>query len=172
MPTLNITAPDGAKFEFDEVKTDRGQKSLGDLPILVWTDPEKARAYYGDEGILNILDGTSVRVSMQSIARRLATAAEGGVTQQVLDEIAKKQVEFKPGSRNGKDATPESKALAATRAASKKVNADAIGELLRKIASGEVSEETLRAMGIQAPLAVPTSADEGDEAEETEGATA
>lgn len=163
MPTLNVQAPEGAEFQFDEVKTDRGQKSLGELPILVWKDPAKAAAYYGDEGILNILDGTSVRVSMQSIARRKASTAEGGVTQQVLDDIAKAQVEFKPGSRASGPATPEARAQAAAKAAAKKVNADAIGELLRKIASGEVSAETLRAMGIEAPLAVPAAAEEEDE---------
>lgn len=160
--TLTIQAPDGASFEFDEVKTDKGQRSLGEVPILKWNDVDKARAYYGDEGILNILDGTSVRVSMQSIARRKAQAAEGGVTEEVLNDIAKTQVEFKPGSRQGGQSTPESRAQRAAKDAAKKVNGDAISELLAAIASGKIGADALRAMGIESPLEVGSN----EEAEE------
>ena len=58
--TLTLPAPDGAEFEMEEVKTARGTKSLGEVPILTWKSLERAREYFGDEGILDILDGTSL----------------------------------------------------------------------------------------------------------------
>lgn len=150
MPS-NITteAPEGAHFEFEEVKTARGTESLGEVPLLVWDDLDKARAFYTDEGILAVLDGTSLRVSFQGTARRLKAANKAD------DDIAKAQSEFRPGRRQGGQSTPTSRATRAAKSASEKVNGDAISELLEKIASGQISAETLAAMGITSPLAPP-----------------
>jgi hypothetical protein len=57
MTELSIQAPEGAEFVYDEVKTERGQKSLGEWPLLVWRDVEAARIHYGDDAILDILAG-------------------------------------------------------------------------------------------------------------------
>lgn len=143
MPELNISAPEGARFEFDEVKTAKGTQSLGEQPILVWEQVDAARAAYGDEGVLNILDGTSVRVSMQSIARR------GALAKKTFDEIAKMQIDFRPGKRVGGKSTPESRAANSARKAATKLGAegsDAIQALLEKVASGEVTQEQLAAL--------------------------
>lgn len=141
MPDLTVTAPDGAHFEFDEVKTARGEKSLGEVPILVWDDLEKAAEFYGVDSILAILDGTSLRVSFQGIARRMA------VGEKTADDIAKAQVEFRPGKRQVGASTPESRARrAAAAAVEKSGNADAITALLQKIAAGEISADDLQAL--------------------------
>ena len=92
---LTVTAPTGAEFVFDEVKTERGTKSLGEVPILVWRNVAAALTHYGEEGIGDILDGTSLRVSFQNIARRFKAAGKTD------DEIAAAQVAFKPGKRSG-----------------------------------------------------------------------
>src|SRR4051812_38418708 len=91
--TLTVEAPAGAEFKLEEVKTARGTKSVGEVPILVWNDLEKARDYYGDEGIQDVLDGTSLRVSFQNIGRRYASAGKS------MDEIAEAQLKFRPGKR-------------------------------------------------------------------------
>lgn len=136
-----VTAPQGAHWEMEEVKTDRGAKSLGDHPILVWDDLDAVRAAYGDEGIKNILDGTSLRVSFQSIARRMTIAGKTD------DEIAKAQVEFKPGKRQGGVSTPVSRARRAAEAAAEKTGAgDLLTKLLEKVASGEISQDDLDAL--------------------------
>ncbi len=142
MSELTITAPEGAHFEFDEVKTNRGEVSLGEQPILVWDDLNAAVATYGNEGVLAILDGTSVRVSMQAIARRAAIAKKSA------DEVAKMQIDFRPGKRAAGKSTPESRAASAARKAATKLGgqSDAVTALLEKIASGQVSEETLAAL--------------------------
>src|SRR4051812_26193624 len=74
--TVTATAPEGFHFEYEEVKTDRGQKSLGNVPILVADSVEAAIALFGEEGVKNILDGTSLRVSYQGIARRMRAAGK------------------------------------------------------------------------------------------------
>lgn len=137
--SLNVQAPVGSHFEFEEVKTKKGTESLGDVPILVWDDVQAAIDHYGVEGIINILDGTSVRVSMQSIARRLKAAGKGD------DEIAQKQVEFKPGKREPGNAKPETKAARAAKAASGKVDTDVLTAFLKKVADGEIGEADLKA---------------------------
>ena len=132
--TLEIQAPAGAHFEFEEVKTAKGLESLGNVPILVWDSLESATAYYGEQGIINVLDGTSLRVSFQNIARRHRAAKKSD------DDIAKAQVEFKPGKRAGGVSTPESRAARlAKKAVEKSGNSEAIEKLLERIAAGEVN---------------------------------
>lgn len=133
MPDLTVQAPTGAHFAFEEVKTAKGTKSLGEQPILVWDDANAATEYYTAQGVLDILDGTSVRTSMQGIARRLANAGKSA------DEIAKAQVDFRPGRRAGGASTPASRARkAAESAVDAGASGDAVANLLARIAKGEV----------------------------------
>ena len=138
---LTVAAPTGAHFEMEEVATAKGAKSLGEHPLLVWDDLSLAIAQYGDEGIRDILDGTSLRVSFQSIARRMAIAGKTD------DEIATAQVAFRPGKRVGGVSTPASRAKRAAGTAAEKVsNPDLITQLLEKGAKGEITEEDLAAL--------------------------
>lgn len=138
---LTVQAPQGAHFDFEEVKTAKGTQSLGDVPILVWDDADAMIAHYGAEGVLNIADGTSLRVSFQSIARRIKTAGKSPEGVSIDDAIAGKQLEFRPGKRQVGAVTPAGKAAKAAKAAVEKTgNADAITQLLEKFASGELSE--------------------------------
>ncbi len=130
--SLTISAPVGAEFVFEEVKTAKGTQSLGEVPILVWHDLDAAIAHYGAEGITRVLDGTSLRVSFQAIARR---GAEKGKTS---DEIGQAQVDFRPGNRATAVSTPVSRAKRAAGAAAEKVGGDTVEALLAKIASGEI----------------------------------
>ena len=133
--SLTVEAPAGSHWEFEEVKTKHGKDTLGPRPILVWDSVDGARAYYGEEGILRILDGTSARVSMQSIARRMAIAGKSD------DEIAKAQVEFRPGTRVVGESTPVSRAARAARSAAEKLggeSGDAIAKFLEKVAAGDI----------------------------------
>lgn len=141
--TLTIEAPEGAEFELEEVKTKRGTQSLGLVPILVWKNLEKTVEHFGDEGILNMTDGTSARVSYQSIGRRFAAAGKS------MDEIAQAQINFRPGKRATGVSTPVSRAGNAARKAAAKLGdkADAVTELLERIARGEVSNEEIEAFG-------------------------
>jgi hypothetical protein len=143
MPELTVSAPEGAEFIYDEVKTERGQKSLGEWPLLVWKDIDAAVAHYGTAEILDILDGTSLRVSFQSINRRMALAGKS------QDEAAKAQVDFKPGKRGGGASTPASRVSRQARAAVEKggVNADAVAAFLERLARGEISEDQLASIG-------------------------
>ncbi len=138
--SLTVQAPDGAHFAFDEVKTQKGAASLGDVPILVWDSVDKMVEFYTNEGVLAIADGTSVRVSMQSIARRLKAAGKTD------DEIATKQLEFRPGKRVVGESTPVSRAKSAASRAAEKVSGDVIAALLKKIETGEITEEDAAAM--------------------------
>lgn len=135
---LTVTAPEGAHFDFDEVKTERGTKSLGEVPILVWDGVAPAVAFYGEEGVKDILDGTSVRVSMQNIARRLKISGKTD------DEIAAEMIKFRPGKRTGAS-TPQSRAASAARKAAEK-GGDNVTELLQRIASGDIGEDQLAAL--------------------------
>lgn len=138
---LTITPPDGAHFDFEEVKTEKGTKSLGDVPLLVWDDLDKARAYYGDEAICMVLDGTSLRVSFQGTARRMKIAGKED------DEIAKSQIDFRPGKRAVGAATPQSRLRAAAAKAGETIgNADVLTKLLERIQSGEISEDDVAAL--------------------------
>lgn len=134
MSELTVQAPAGAKFEFEEVKTGKGTESLGQVPILIWDSLESAVAYYGEQGIINVLDGTSLRVSFQNIARRFKAAKKTD------DDIAKAQVDFRPGKRQGGVSTPESRAARlAKKAVEKSGNSEAVEALLARIAAGELS---------------------------------
>lgn len=140
--SLTLAAPDGAIFEPEEVKTARGTKTLGEVPMLTWQSLERAREYFGDEGVLDILDGTSLRVSYQNIARRYAQV---GKTQ---DEIAQAQINFRPGKRVAGVSTPVSRAGNAARRAAEKMGdqAENITAFLEKVARGEISEDQLKAL--------------------------
>ena len=142
MAELTVAAPEGAKFVFEEVRKDRGQTSLGHVPILVWEELAAMVECYGDDGVLNIADGTSLRVSFQSIARRMRAAEKSD------DEIAQAEIDFRPGKRGPSVSTPVSRAknAAAKAASALGDNADAITELLGKIASGELSADDIAAL--------------------------
>lgn len=140
MATLSVQAPEGSHFEFEEVKSSHGTKSLGERPLLVWNDLDAMRSYYGDEGVLRMADGTSLRVSFQSIGRRMALAGKSD------DEIAQAQVDFRPGERRVGESTPASRAARAAKSAADKVDGDKITALLQRIAAGEISEEDLEAL--------------------------
>ena len=143
---LTVAAPTGAHFEMEEVKTAKGQTSLGEVPILIWDDVDALEAHITKEGIINMADGTSLRVSYQSIARRgRAIKAKDGSTQ-TDDQIAQAQVDFKPGKRVGGVSTPKSRAKSAAGAAAEKVDGDLVSALLKKIADGELSEADLEAL--------------------------
>ena len=137
---LTVEAPEGAHFEFDEVKTAKGTQSLGDVPILVWNNAQKMIEFYGEQGVLDMADGTSIRVSGQSIARRLKAAGKSD------DEIATKQLEFRPGKRTVGAATPATRAASSAKKASEKVSGDVLAALLDKIANGDLSEADIAAL--------------------------
>lgn len=130
-----IEAPKGAHWDYEEVKTAKGTQSLGEVPILVWDDLDSLKEYYGEDGLLAVCDGTSLRVSFQNIARRFKAAGKTD------DEIAKAIVDFKPGKRAVGQATPTSRAKRLAGQAAEKVgNKDALEKLLEKIANGELSD--------------------------------
>lgn len=138
--STTVTPPAGAHFEFEEVKTAKGTQSLGtDIPILVWDDLDGCIAHLTAQGVLDVLDGTSYRTSMQGIARRLKAAGKTN------DEIATAEVNFKPGKRAGGSSTPTSRARKAAEAAAEKVGGDAVARLLERLASGEITEAQLSA---------------------------
>ena len=140
---LTLQAPEGAHFDMEVVSNKAGVEF--DVPILIWDDLDKAVAFYTEEGILNVLDGTSVRVQMQGIARRMVQGKEP-VTE---DDIAKAQVEYRPGQRRVGEATPASRTARAAKKAveAKPEVADALAALLDRIASGKVSAEEMALLG-------------------------
>lgn len=140
MPDLTVTAPEGAHFAFEEVKTAKGAESLGEVPILVWDKLDAAIGNFGEEGVCDVLDGTSLRVSYQGIARRLKAAGKTD------DEIATAQVAFKPGKRQGGVSTPVSRAARSAKAAAEKVDGDLVSALLEKIAKGELSAADIQSL--------------------------
>lgn len=142
MSEFTAVAPEGAHFEFSEVSTSRGQQSLGEQPILVWDSVDACVQAYGEQGVKDILDGTSVRVSMQSIARR------GALAKKSWDEIAAMQIAFRPGKRTSGPSTPVSRAQKAAKNATTALgdNGDAVAKLLERIASGELSQDQLAAL--------------------------
>lgn len=148
--SLSVQAPNGSHFESEEVKTAKGTVSLGEHPILVWDSLEAARAQYGDEGIINSLDGTSLRVSFQSIARRMTVAgrAKNKTQEEIDNEIATAQVAFRPGKRVGGVSTPVSRSRKAADAAATKLGekGDLVAAFLERVAKGEISEDDLAAL--------------------------
>lgn len=143
MSELTVQAPSGAHFEFEEVKTAKGTQTLGDVPILVWDSLDAMRAFYGDEGVLAVADGTSLRVSFQNIARRFRAAKEPKSD----DDIAKAQVDFRPGKRAVGQSTPQSRAASAAKKAVEKTGgSEAVTKLLEDIASGKLSAADVEAL--------------------------
>lgn len=126
-------APQGAKWTWDEVRTGHGKDSLGDVPLLEWEDPNGVVEHYGVEGLLAALNGTSLLVSYQGIARRMKIAGKSN------EEIATAILAFKPGNRAVASPTPVSRARRAAAEAASVTNGDAIAALLAKIARGEIS---------------------------------
>jgi hypothetical protein len=66
----------GLRFDAEEVSKQHGPNgsdrvSLGNGQIAVVTDLDKFRKAFGDECVLGILDGTSIRVMSQDVSRRL-----------------------------------------------------------------------------------------------------
>lgn len=142
--SVSFPAPAGAHFEFEEVKTAKGTKSLGEVPILVWDDLDAMVAHYGAQGVIDMADGTSLRVSFQSIARRFRSLE--GDKAKTDDDIAKAQIDFRPGKRQGGASTPQSRAKRAAGAASEKISGDAVAALLEQIASGKLTEADVKAL--------------------------
>ena len=143
MASVTVAAPAGSHFDFETVKDK--QENEWEVPMLIWDDFQKMVEYYGAEGILRIADGTSLRVVFQGAARRIMQAKEPGT----VDDIAKAQVEYKPGERRGStEATPATKAGRAAKKAAdaRPESADLIAKLLEKIANGEMSAEDLEAL--------------------------
>lgn len=135
---MNTAAPAGFRFDFEEVKTERGTKSLGQVPILVCEDVEAALEKYGAQGVVNVLDGTSLRVSFQGIARRMKAAGKTD------DEIAEAQLKFVPGNRQVGESTPASRSKRIAGEAAGKLSDPSILEaFLAKVKSGEIDEATL-----------------------------
>jgi hypothetical protein len=132
MSQLTVAAPSGARWTFDEVATAHGKSSLGEVPLLEWTDLQACVDFYGVEGILSMLDGTSLRVSQQGIARRLKAAGKSD------DEIATAILAFRPGKRTIATPTPVSRAKRAAAAAADKVNGDVVAAFLARVAAGEI----------------------------------
>jgi thiol:disulfide interchange protein len=133
---LTVQAPEGAEFVMSPVNAKRGTQSLGEVPILTWRNLDAARRHYGDEKILDSLDGTSLRVAFQAIARR--GRASGKLT---FNQIAEAQVKYQPGSRTVAASTPVSEARKAAEKAAQKVGAESASKLtalLNKINSGEI----------------------------------
>lgn len=137
MTELSIAAPNGAVFKLEEVKTDRGAKTLGFVPILAWESLDGATEFYGEEALLNVLDGTSLRVAFQNIARRFK------LSDKTDDEIAQAQLGFKPGARQVGASTPVSRAKRTAGQAAEKLGdvADSMTSFLAKVASGEITPE-------------------------------
>lgn len=141
------TPPPGSSFVYDEVKTDRGQTSLGQVPLLTWGESEEdvmnMIAYYGNEGISNIVNGTSLRVSFQGIARRGKDPKKNWSD----EKIAQEQIDFRPGKREGGQSTPQSRLANQAKKVAGQVNADFMAELIGKIARKEIDPALLRAAG-------------------------
>lgn len=150
---VTVAAPKGAHFEFEAVRTAGGTKDLGEVPILVWDNLDDLIAHLGAEGVLNMSDGTSLRVSYQSIARRFKGVNKEGKVK-TDDEVAQAQIDFRPGKRQGGASTPQSRAKRAASAAAEKVDGDAVAALLEQIASGKLTQADIEALtGVQSSAA-------------------
>ena len=139
--TVTVAAPTGAHFEIEEVATKGGTEKF-EAPILVWEDLNALRDHIGEQGILDMSDGTSLRVAYQAAARR------GHVKGKTFDEIAQSQLDYKPGKRSGATSTPANRTA---RMAKELVDkspeaADEVQKLLASIASGKFKLEDLKAI--------------------------
>jgi hypothetical protein len=143
---LSVQAPDGAHWDWSEVKTARGTQSLGEVPILAWDSLEKAQAFYGEESALAAFNNTGLRVPFQSIARR------GRVSGKLdANGIAQEQLDYRPGQVERAQSTPASRAKSAAARAAETLggeSADVLAEFLNRFASGQLSIEQLRASGL------------------------
>lgn len=137
--TLTVKAPEGAHFELEEIKTAHGKDTLGEVPILIWDSIDAAVAHYGEDGLLRILDGTSARVVMQSIARRMRQGKDAKTN----DQIAQAQLDYKPGEKKVGESTPTSRAKRAAADAASKVDGDKLAAFLKRLADGDISEADL-----------------------------
>lgn len=169
--------PPGFYFDWDEVKGDHGQKSFGQRPLLsVHETPEGVQGmitFYGNEGVARIYNGTSGRVQAQGIARRVTLKGQKATPpwsdEQINNEIAKAQLEYRPGKRQGGQSTAQSRAVNAAKKAAGKISGDALAGLMEKIAG--MSDAEREAFGSQfginfaAVTANGTDEDEGDENE-------
>ncbi len=138
---LTIAAPAGSHFEIEEVATKGGAEKF-EAPILIWDTTEALVAHLGEEGVIAMADGTSLRVAYQAAARRGHTKGKS------FDEIAASQVEYKPGKRSGASSTPQNKTARMAKELVDK-NPDAAEEvqkLLAGLASGKFSLDDLKAM--------------------------
>lgn len=90
----------GIRFDLEEVAKQSGDNRSDKVtfhrkaPIVIVENVEKFRAAFGDDTILAIFDGTSIRVKSQAIARRMLTK---GATN---EEIEAANVNMLRGVRN------------------------------------------------------------------------
>lgn len=138
---LTVAAPTGSHFEIEEVATKGGAEKF-EAPILVWDTTDALVAHLGQQGVLDMADGTSLRVAYQAAARRGHTKGKS------FDEIAQAQIEYKPGKRSGASSTPQNKTA---RMAKELVDknpeaADEVQKLLAGLASGKFSIDDLKAI--------------------------
>lgn len=133
--------PAGFTFDWDEVKGDHGQLSFGQRPLLTVEESQAGAdalmAFYGPEGVGRIYNGTSGRVQFQGIARRITQKGkkEGWDDDKINAEIAKAQLEYRPGKRQAGQSTAQSRAANAAKKAAGKIGGDAIASMLEKVAS-------------------------------------
>jgi hypothetical protein len=71
----NESSNNGIRWEMEEVSRRRGANDsdksvIGKAPIAIVDDVDKFRASFGDEAILGIFNGTSIRVMCQDVGRR------------------------------------------------------------------------------------------------------
>lgn len=129
MTELTVPAPAGAHWSFESLRTKNGTESLGELPILEWDTAEGIVAHYGPEGTKQMINGTSGKVSYQSIARRLALRGK------TINEIAQAQVDFRPGQKASGPTTPHTRAAKAAKVATERgADGERLANLLDRIA--------------------------------------
>lgn len=161
--------PTGFYFDWDEVKGDHGQVSFGKRPLLtVNEDPEGAKAlyeFYGNEGVARFYNGTSGRVQFQGVARRVTAKGkkEGWSDEKINEEIAKQELEYRPGKRAGGQSTAQSRAVAAMKKAAGKIPGDALAGLMDRVAA--MTDEQRLAFGQQFGIDFSQVTENGDEEE-------
>jgi len=88
---------------------------------------------------MDVLDGTSLRVSFQNIARRYASAGKS------MDEIAEAQLKFRPGKRTVAVSTPASRARNTAGRAAEKVAPEVLTRFMERVISGDITEAEIEA---------------------------
>lgn len=132
-----VDAPRGAHWEYVEVRTNHGKRSLGEAPVLEWDDVEAARQFYGEEALKQLLE-----IGVKNQYLRLART--GRIRGMTDDEIARSQLSYKPGQRQAR--SPVGKVSKAARAAAERASPDVVAALLEAIARGEITADDLRAI--------------------------